>query len=153
MKYRLWAFAILATGVMGHGSFAEGRAQVAVDLPAVQGVPAPAVDDNVKWVETVMRRMETVKAGMTRADLARVFTTEGGSFSRSGQRFVSRDCPYFKVDVTFELADPPDVAAITTCRSTGGAPCTDEEKARFATSPQDRILSISRPYLQFTILD
>lgn len=100
-----------------------------------------------------MRRMDTIKPGMTRADLDQVFTTEGGLSSRAARTFVSRDCPYFKVDVVFELVGPPDLPA-TDCRSAiTGAPCPDDVKARIGVSPRDTIISISRPYLQFTIYD
>jgi len=92
----------------------------------------PPGDDHVRWVEATMRRMATVKPGMTRAELLEVFTTEGGLSTRVGQTFVSRDCPYFKVDVTFQPVGRPDP---------------------LGASPQDKIVSMTRPYLQFPTLD
>src|ERR1700684_2297029 len=50
------------------------------------------------WVTDVLEKMETIKAGMTREELLKVFSTEGDLSNRT---FVSRDCPYFKVDVEF----------------------------------------------------
>jgi hypothetical protein len=79
-----------------------------------------------------MRRMATVKPGMTRAELLEVFTAEGGLSTRVGQTFVSRDCPYFKVDVTFQPVGGLD---------------------RLPADPQDTIVSVTRPYLQLTTLD
>jgi hypothetical protein len=46
--------------------------------------------------------METIKPGMTREELLKVFATEGGLSTGLNRTFVSRDCPYFKVDVEFE---------------------------------------------------
>jgi hypothetical protein len=45
--------------------------------------------------------METIKTGMTRSTLLTVFTTEGGLSTVSHRTYVSRECPYFKVDVEF----------------------------------------------------
>jgi hypothetical protein len=84
--------------------------------------------EHVRWVEAVLKRMETIKAGMTRETLLTVFTTEGGLSTVSHRTYVSRDCPYFKVDVDFEAAGKNE-------------------------APRDRIVKISRPYLQFSIVD
>jgi hypothetical protein len=83
--------------------------------------------DHITWVAHCPRRMETVKAGMTRGQLLHVFRTEGGLSTRIQQTFVSQDCPYFKVDVDFKPVGREDTS--------------------------DIIVSMSRPYLQFTIAD
>jgi hypothetical protein len=41
---------------------------------------------------------------MTRETPLTVFTTEGGLSTGLVRTFVSRDCPYFKVDVEFQAA-------------------------------------------------
>lgn len=83
--------------------------------------------------------MQTIKPRMTRRDLLTVFTTEGGLSTGLQRTFVSRDCPNFKVDVEFEPVgrSKRDING----RVTGG-----EDEG-------DLILKISRPYLQFSILD
>lgn len=45
---------------------------------------------------------------MTRADLLKVFTTEGGISTGLHRTYVSRDCPFFKVDVDFRAVGRPD---------------------------------------------
>jgi len=87
---------------------------------------------HVAWVADVLKRMQTIKVGMTRADLEKVFTTEGGIFSRLQRTYVSRDCPYFKVAVQFEARG---------------------SEGQSHGAPGDVIVSISRPYLQFMTLD
>ena len=84
-----------------------------------------------EWVAESLQRMESIRPGMKRSDLTRVFTTEGGLFTRTRRTYVSLDCPYFKVDVQFRAA------------GTAGP----------AESNDDVIAQISRPYLQHPIMD
>jgi hypothetical protein len=95
--------------------------------------------NHMAWVAEVLKRMETIGPGMTRKALYRVFTTEGGLSTGLQRTFVSRDCPYFKVDVEFQAGGRPD--------RDGNGRVTLVEDGR------DLILKISRPYLQFSIMD
>ena len=52
--------------------------------------------------------MLEIKPGVTTGTLLTIFTTEGGLSTRLRQTFVSRDCPYFKVDVDFQAAGDAD---------------------------------------------
>ena len=76
---------------------------------------------------------------MTRQALLAVFTTEGGLSTGLQRTFVSRDCPYFKVDVEFQAVGRPN-------RDGNG-------RVTLVEYSQDIIVKISRPYLQFTIAD
>jgi hypothetical protein len=87
-----------------------------------------------------MEKMETIKPGMTRFDLLKVFRTEGGPPTPTtiGLRrgtFVSQDCPYFKIDVEFEPAARPDVGYGALGFSPG--------------DNRDVILKVSKPYVQY----
>ena len=95
--------------------------------------------DHVAWVAACLKSMQTIKPGMTRDELLKVFRTEGGESTASHRTFVSRDCPYFKVDVTFH-------------RASGFAAKTDK-KDLLTERGDDVIATISQPYLQFSILD
>jgi hypothetical protein len=90
-------------------------------------------EGHVDWVAEVLTRMQTVKPGMTRDALLKVFTTEGGISTALHRTFVSRDCPYFKVDVDFKPVGRPD-------RDRKGRVTRRED-------PGDIIVTISRPYL------
>lgn len=91
------------------------------------------------WVADVLKRMQTVKVGMTRSELLTVFTTEGGIYTDLQRTFVSRDCPYFKVDVEFEAV---------------GRPSRDSQgRVTLVEGSRDKIVKISRPYLRFSVLD
>ena len=103
---------------------------------ASQGSCAP--DHNI-WVARALEQMEAVKSGMTREELLKTFTTEGGLSTGLHRTFVSRDCAYFKVDVEFKPVGRPD-------RDGNGRVTLEED-------PRDVIVEISRPYLQFSIKD
>jgi hypothetical protein len=94
---------------------------------------------HVAWVVQALMRMQTIKPGMTREALLAVFTTEGGISTGLRRTFVSRDCPYFKVDVEFQAVGRPN-------RDGDG-------RVTLVEASQDIILRISRPYLQFSVLD
>jgi hypothetical protein len=91
--------------------------------------PSQIDGEHTAWVADVLNATETVKAGMTRADLMNVFTTEGGLSTTSQQTYVYRQCPYIKVDVKF-------------------APSSRDKEL-----PTDKILEISRPYLSWYVAD
>lgn len=103
------------------------------------GSQEPCAQDHQAWVTEALKKMESVKPGMTRADLLSVFTMEGGLSTRLHRTFVSRDCHYFKVDVEFNAVGRAD-------RDKEGRVTLDEDS-------RDIIVKISKPYLQFTIAD
>ncbi len=97
-----------------------------VTLTAILGIECSIPDHN-KWLADSLVEIRTVKAGMTRAELLQVFTTEGGLRSPSKGTYTYRKSPHIKVDVEFETARDPN--------------------QRPVESTDDRITSISRPYL------
>jgi hypothetical protein len=99
----------------------------------------PSVQDHTTWVLHSLEKMETIKPGMTRADLLKAFRTEGGLSTRLLRTFVSRDCPYFKVDVEFKAATRPDID------NTGFVNWVEDNR--------DIIVKVSKPYMQLTVTD
>jgi hypothetical protein len=91
------------------------------------------------WLGQTLERIQTIKPGMTRKDLVALFRMQGGIHQGLNSTFVSWDCQYFKVDVQFEAAIPPR---------------RDREgRTWWQESEKDRIISISRPYLGWLIID
>ena len=129
MVRQLLALALLSSAVIGPSS-------IHATLRAYQGQSS---QDHVAWVAEALERMQTIKPGMTREDLLNVFTTEGGLSTGLQRTFVSRDCPYFKVDVEFEAVGRPN-------RDNDG-------RVTLIEGSQDIIVKISRPYLQFSHMD
>ena len=99
----------------------------------------PCAQEHQAWVTRALEKMENIKPGMTRGDLLTVFTTEGGLSTGLHRTFVSRDCHYFKVDVDFQAVGRPN-------RDADGRVTLYEDR-------RDIIVKVSRPYLQFSILD
>jgi len=96
-----------------------------------------AIDqEHTKWIDHVMRSVATIKPGMTRKDLFAVFTEEGGLSTRTRRRYVYKHCPYIKVDVEFS--------------SVGD---TDANPDAGTENPEDTIVKISQPYLEYSIMD
>jgi hypothetical protein len=85
---------------------------------------------NTEWIEHVLDSVATIKPGMTRKDLAPVFAVDGGLQVREKGRYVYARCPYIKVDVEFSLA---------------------AEQRDFG--PDDKIIKVSRPYLEYPTSD
>jgi len=85
----------------------------------------------------VIRETSAITVGMSRGDLTRVFTVEGGLATRAQRTYVYRGCPYIKVDVEFEVEHLRD--------SQGRIPSAEAD--------DDRIKRISRPYLAWAALD
>ena len=81
----------------------------------------PVIDwGHTQWVSNVLLLITTIKPGMTRSDLLRVFTTEGGLSTRTHRTYVLRQCPIIKVDVEFSIA---------------------------GNEANDKIIQISKPYI------
>jgi hypothetical protein len=123
-------FHLLAGGAIG-----SGRASFAI----LSSRTDQAAENHVAWVIEVFNKMRTIIPGMTRDALYGVFTTEGGLSTGLQRTFVSRDCPYFKVDVEFKAVGRPD-------RDGNG-------RVTLVEDGKDLILKISRPYLEFSIMD
>jgi hypothetical protein len=130
MGRRLLAFGVLACVAIG-SSAQDGST----------GSPnqEQCSQDRQAWVAQALQKMEIIQPGMTRKDLLKVFTTQGGFSNRLRRTYVSHDCPYFKIDVEFEAVGRPN-------RDKDGRVTVVEDS-------RDVIVKVSRPYLQFSITD
>jgi hypothetical protein len=89
--------------------------------------------EQTKWIDGVISSILAVKPGATRKDLLTIFTEEGGISSRTHRKYVYKQCPYIKVDVEF-------------------APIGKQDQP-FIEMPEDKVITISRPYLEYGIFD
>ena len=131
----------------------------APSAPSTEGVPA-----------SVLTRIATLKPGMTRADVLRLFTTEGGVFTAYWNHYVYRSAVSSKpgqhdgmfgvpgglVKVNIDFA-PPD-ADIDWVDGKGfwlGQNKYSASHNQFGLSgnPDDIVLKVSPPYVQQMILD
>jgi len=100
----------------------------------VEPLPTATAYDSeaARWIAASLTDMQSIKPGMTRGDLLKIFTTEGGISNRTWRRYVYRRCGFTKVDVEFAPAGDP--------KST-------------AENPADRITKISKPFLEWSVMD
>jgi hypothetical protein len=89
-------------------------------------------DAHTEWIVKSLKEIESVKVGMTRGDLLKVFGEEGGISTRTWRRYVYHECRYIKVDVEFEPVGEPE---------------------KPSQSPRDKIVKISKPFLEWSIMD
>jgi len=98
-------------------------------------VPSRAGDETdknlTKQISDILTECKKIVPGTTRAELMKVFTTEGGLSFPTHRILVHRRCPYIKVEVDFTLSD---------------AKQKDER-------PTDTVSKISKPYLEWSIGD
>lgn len=95
-----------------------GRPLEPVTLPG-----EPVIDwGHAQWLGNVLAWIDTIKPGMTRSDLLRVFSTEGGFSTRTHRTYVLKQCPTIKVDVAFSVS---------------------------GNEAEDKITQISKPYLDY----
>ncbi len=100
------------------------------ELSAAQGrVPAEEEQKHDAWLITKLEEVFSIRPGMTKADLLRVFEHDGGLQNTWPQRFVLRSCHLIKVDVEFNVPE-------------GMAP------ASYPPDNELKIKSISKPYLE-----
>ena len=89
-----------------------------------------------KWIDKILRQILAIQPGMRRSDLDALFRQDGGINPIGRQyRYVLKECPSIKIDVQFK-----DYAG------------TDQSQQ----SPQGQdaeIESVSKPYLQWSIMD
>jgi hypothetical protein len=83
----------------------------------------------------VLKATEALKPGMTRADVLRQFTEEGGLWIRTQRTYVYRGCPYIKITVKFSPV-----------------PGTENDTA-VKELPQDKIAEVSQPFLAGGVYD
>jgi hypothetical protein len=90
-------------------------------------------EERTKWIAKVLRQIATIRPGMTRRDLLKVFTTEGGLSTRFWQTYAYSECPYIKVNVRFKAVN--------------------NDGDNLQEEPDDIIESISQPYLAWSVAD
>lgn len=64
--------------------------------------PPPGDWEHTMWIDGTLTAIESVEVGMSRKDLDKLFTPEGGLHAISqGEVYLYKECPYIKVDVQF----------------------------------------------------
>lgn len=90
---------------------------------------------NVEFAGDCLKNFESITNGMTRADVERKLTRDGGLQSVSPVRFIDRGCPQFKIKVEFGFKHDP------------------RDQSRAIESEDDRVIHVSTPYLEKPFMD
>jgi hypothetical protein len=92
-----------------------------------------ARQDPREWLEERYKEATSVRAGMSRAELLRVFEEDGGSQRIPAGRFVLRSCRMIKVEAEFDV----------------------EYGQAYKEKPDEelKIKAISKPYLEYMNTD
>jgi hypothetical protein len=77
-------------------------------------------------VRQALEETRRIKGGMTRREVEKYFTQDGGLQTREETRYLYRRCDYIKVDIEFKPSASVD---------------------RVVYSPDDIVIQVSRPYL------
>ncbi|MFB3921727.1 MAG: hypothetical protein ACE145_08395 [Terriglobia bacterium] len=103
---------------------------------AVTQVKPPTAEDqkHYMWLSGKLDEVYSIRPGMTKADLLKVFTEDGGLKRIQPQRFVLRSCHLIKVEVVYDVPQGTPASAL---------PPDNELK----------IKAISKPYLEPMIMD
>ena len=128
-----------ACGQRSERAVPPGKEPAAAPIQKQGDARAREAKQHVDWVAACLREMEAVRVGKTRGELLKVFTTEGGLSTGIARTYVHRECPYFKVDVKFKPVGRPERDA--------------EGRVTLEESPDDTIVGISRPYLNWSVMD
>jgi hypothetical protein len=113
----------------------KGNARWVRQLSALRVEPnaTPYGSEQARWIQRHLPELPSIKVGMTRGELLKVFMEEGRISTRTSHRYVYRACAFVKVDVEF-------------------APASDNDKTP-RDRPDDRKTQISKPYLELMIID
>jgi hypothetical protein len=103
-----------------------------VAMPALLGSGAPTAHDQCQAIEQTLKRIEGLKPGDFRSQLEQSFELDGGLQFPTKSRYVFKTCRYIKIDV--ELSN-------------------EGIQTRTDFLPSDRIVRISKPYLEYPVSD
>jgi hypothetical protein len=105
---------------------------VAISFAQTRQLPCSQAEHN-HWLADALNEIMTIKVGMTRAQLLEILQPSGGFQPITTRTFTHRSSPYIKVDVVFEVQS--------------------KQGEGDKISATDKIVSISRPYLELPRFD
>jgi hypothetical protein len=126
----IFVFALVLSGILQGCSTANPHSSENLQLTPLNSSVHKDLNAEIR---EVLLQWQKIKPGMTRADLLKTFTGEGGLYTARHRTFGYRQCWEIKVDVDFELSNP--------------------EQSIIDPQPMDIIKRISKPYLEWGTID
>ncbi len=105
---------------------------------ARESVKPMSTDVHVAWLSERIKEAKSVKPGMSRMDLLKVFEVEAGLQAMLPTRYALKSCPMMKVDVTFDGA---------------GKRSPEKRPVPVQADAEMTILTISPIYVDYVIAD
>lgn len=99
-----------------------------------------------KWLEERLVEATSIEEGMTRAELLKVFTIDGGLQRLLPRRYVLKSCTMIKVEVEFDVAE--DANSKTIMPEDSRHESLSADKYEFIPNDQIKIKRVSQPYLE-----
>ena len=96
---------------------------------SAQGKPHP---ECCSIVVAALDAVSHIHAGMSRAEVEKLFVVDGGLIFRDKTRYSFRDCRSIKVEITFDR---------------------DKQVSGVIGSPTDTVKAVDRPYLEYPLAD
>ena len=126
---------------LGESSFAESGGDL-VPMPGTTNYQFPLQDfvsddllESAPNAGDCLKNFESITNGMTRAEVKRRLEMDGGLTGASPVRFIDPKCPGFKITVEFDFKK--DAA----------------DQGRAITSGADKVIRVSKPYLERPFMD
>ena len=94
-----------------------------------------SIPKNIEVAGDCLKNFESITNGMTRAEVKRRLEMDGGLTGASPVRFIDPKCPGFKITVEFDFKK--DAA----------------DQGRAITSGADKVIRVSKPYLERPFMD
>jgi hypothetical protein len=105
--------------------------------------------DHYKWLAARITEAHSIRPGMSRADLLKVFEPDGGFQPIPPETYVLRSCSLIKVKVNFEF--PKGMSDKDLSQGTTGTAMASGEN--LPIDSEIKISAISRPYLELMHMD
>ena len=94
-------------------------------------IPAPrqsGEEKETQWLAQKLKQIKKIKPGTTRKEVEKLFEADGGVQRLNPMIFVYRTSPYIKLQVNFKVAK--------------------NRRGYVVLSPNDKVISVSKPYLE-----
>lgn len=124
--------------------------------------PAQSEQSHRQWLEERYKEAASIKEGMTRADLLKLFAMDGGLQRMLPDRYILKSCSMIKVDVEFDV--PEDTKSIivpedlrfgreSPASDEKGKPSSSKKGYQFVPNEKLKIKTISKPYFELAYMD
>jgi hypothetical protein len=103
-----------------------------VSLAIAQSAQQKPNPECCSLVVAALEAVSHIHAGMSRAEVEKVFVVDGGLILRDKTRYSFRDCHWIKVEITFDR---------------------DKQAPGVIGAPKDTVKAVDRPYLEYPYAD